>query len=161
MRRLKLLLLSFFVFLSLCGQENFRIDATSVQVGQTYTTWSIIFELGGTNVIEEGYGKLTLDSIYDLLKNNSSISIELGYHYNNLSGSKANLSFSQKRAEGLKKYFVRRGIDSLRIQARGYGSNQPLINEDKIFDEEFKKTNGCHVPAYRGTIRVTIKILKN
>ncbi|MBL7901153.1 MAG: OmpA family protein [Bacteroidia bacterium] len=159
MTRVKMLIIFFFPVILIHGQQTFKIDGTKAVVGQTYTSWTICFDLVSSEVIIESTCKLSLDSILAFLKSNPTTTVELGYHTNDLKGAKFNLTLSQQRAESVKRYFVGHGIDSLRMVAVGYGSTKPLTKEDRQFENEFKKNNYCTVPPYRGTRRLTIKIL--
>lgn len=61
-----------------------------------------------------------------LLQENSQIVIEISSHTDNKGRDKANVELSQKRAEGVVKYLMKRGIDRERLYAKGYGESRPI-----------------------------------
>jgi outer membrane protein OmpA-like peptidoglycan-associated protein len=160
MTRIKTFIISLFVLTSVHGQ-TFKINSTSVDVGQTFTVWDIHFALAKADLIVEGVSKSNLDSIADFFKNNPTANVELGYHTDNRGKANSNLILSQQRAESVKKYIIGQGVDSLKITAKGYGSTKPLISkEDEI--KNARTQNHCEppYPPYRGNKRLTIKITK-
>jgi len=160
MTYIKTFIISFFILTSVRGQ-TFKINSTSVDLGQTYTVWDIHFALAKADLIVEGVSKTNLDSIVDFFKNSPSINVELGYHTDNRGKPNANLILSQQRAESVKKYLIGQGIDTLRITAKGYGSTKPLISkEDEIKNARTQSHCEPPYPPYRGNKRLTIKITK-
>ena len=59
--------------------------------------------------------------------------MEIGGHTDIVGTKNYNKSLSQKRAEAVKDFLTKKGIDSRRITAMGYGSSRPLASND---DEE-------------------------
>jgi len=74
----------------------------------------------------------TYDSIYTFLSTKKSIIVELSYHTDSRGSAVYNLKLSQRRMDELKKELIRRGIDSTRIVAKGYGETKPIIPEEEI-----------------------------
>jgi outer membrane protein OmpA-like peptidoglycan-associated protein len=52
--------------------------------------------------------------------------IEIGAHTDNTGREETNLKLSQKRAEIVVNYLIKKGIDGNRLIARGYGETIPL-----------------------------------
>lgn len=67
-----------------------------------------------------------LNKLVTLLQQHPNISIELGSHTDDRGSEKYNLKLSQKRAEAAVEYIVSRGIDSERLEAKGYGELLPV-----------------------------------
>lgn len=67
-----------------------------------------------------------LDKLVTLLTQHPNISIELGSHTDDRGSEKYNLKLSQKRADAAIEYIVSRGIDSERLEAKGYGELLPV-----------------------------------
>lgn len=72
--------------------------------------------------------KPSLDSVYNILKANPNIKIELSSHTDSRAPDAYNLKLSQRRADSSKAYLVEKGIDPERIVAVGYGESQ-LLND--------------------------------
>ena len=70
-----------------------------------------------------------LDAAVDTLKRESSLIIEIGGHTDSLGDEALNESLSLKRAIRVRDYFASQGLDARRFRVRGYGSQEPLLQE--------------------------------
>jgi outer membrane protein OmpA-like peptidoglycan-associated protein len=74
--------------------------------------------------------KKILDQVAKILKKYPNIPIEIGGHTDS-DGTKArNLKLSQRRAEAVKAYLIKKGIAPNRLIAKGYGESRPLVKND-------------------------------
>ncbi len=80
-----------------------------------------------------------LDQAVAVLKEFPDLKIEIQGHtddqlYKKASNSKFadNLELSQGRAESVRAYFVKKGIDESRIAAKGYGESQPVVDPNGL-----------------------------
>ena len=55
-----------------------------------------------------------------------SISLKLAGHTDAIGSDAANMILSKNRAESVKNYLVRQGVNTSRIEAIGYGESQPI-----------------------------------
>ena len=78
---------------------------------------------------------LELDKLFQILKDNPKIRIELSSHTDARASDAYNDDLSQRRAESAVQYLVSQGIAPNRLEARGYGERQ-LIIEDAQTEEE-------------------------
>ena len=69
-----------------------------------------------------------LDQAAALLREASSIKVEIAGHTDNVGDADANLSLSQQRAESVRNALVERGIDGGRLVAKGYGATAPVAD---------------------------------
>jgi peptidoglycan-associated lipoprotein len=69
---------------------------------------------------------IELDKLVKIMKENPTIWIELGSHTDSRGNDKYNQKLSQARADAAVKYIVSRGVDKLRIKAKGYGETRLL-----------------------------------
>lgn len=53
--------------------------------------------------------------------------VEIQGHTDNRGGAAHNQDLSQRRAEAVRDWLVRAGVDASRLEARGYGQEQPLV----------------------------------
>lgn len=72
-------------------------------------------------------------TIYDILVENPTIVVEIGSHTDSKGRSEYNLSLSQRRAESVVKYLIKRGILKDRLKAKGYGETVP-VSPNKLED---------------------------
>ncbi|MDP6925335.1 MAG: OmpA family protein [Candidatus Scalindua sp.] len=69
-----------------------------------------------------------LDNIIDILKNTPDLNIRVEGHTDNIGSEKYNLDLSKKRAESIKAYLVKKGIDESRITSMGHGLSKPIAD---------------------------------
>jgi outer membrane protein OmpA-like peptidoglycan-associated protein len=67
-----------------------------------------------------------LDDVAQALKDNPKIKVEVQGHTDSQGNDAFNMKLSQNRAESVKLYLVKKGISSDRMDAKGYGEDQPL-----------------------------------
>jgi outer membrane protein OmpA-like peptidoglycan-associated protein len=72
------------------------------------------------------YSAPILERAYSLLEKNPTLSVEISGHTSSEGNANRNLELSLKRAEAVKSYLVKRGIDPMRILSVGHGSDQPI-----------------------------------
>jgi OmpA-OmpF porin, OOP family len=69
----------------------------------------------------------TLDEIASLLKIDRSLKLEIAGHTDNTGSAEHNMTLSQARAQAVVDTLVKKyGIDSARLQAKGYGDTKPI-----------------------------------
>lgn len=67
-----------------------------------------------------------LKEFISIMKNSPQMKVELGGHTDNTGEENYNRVLSQQRAEAIKRYLIKQGIDAGRIKAMGYGSSKPV-----------------------------------
>jgi OmpA-OmpF porin, OOP family len=69
----------------------------------------------------------SLDKAIEVLKQNPHYNLEINGHTDNEGNPKKNLELSEKRANAVKNYLVKKGIDAARLDAKGFGDTKPLV----------------------------------
>lgn len=93
----------------------------------------------------------TLNALANTLKLNPSIRIELGSHTDCRGNNSYNLNLSQKRAQAAVDYLIAKGIDGLRLSAKGYGESNP---------EADCNCNQCTEEEHQINRRTTFRIIE-
>ena len=70
----------------------------------------------------------TLNALAQELRQRPALRLEIAGHTDNVGEADRNLRLSQQRAQVVRRYLVRQGIDSLRLTARGYGGTRPVAD---------------------------------
>jgi OOP family OmpA-OmpF porin len=83
------------------------------------------FDLGKSTIRPRSYA--TLDKVAALLVE-KNFSLKLAGHTDNTGSMALNMSLSKDRAEAIKSYLVSKGANASRIEATGYGPNQPIAS---------------------------------
>jgi len=67
-----------------------------------------------------------LDEVVKLMKDDAQLHISIEGHTDNVGSDANNLKLSENRANAVKAYFVKKGIDAGRITSTGFGETQPI-----------------------------------
>ncbi len=84
------------------------------------------FETGKAELKPESYA--VLDELVAYLVRKEDERIELGGHTDNVGSAKSNLILSEARANTVRAYVIMKGIDPLRVTAKGYGFTVPVAS---------------------------------
>jgi outer membrane protein OmpA-like peptidoglycan-associated protein len=74
--------------------------------------------------------EVTLNKTFLILKNNPTLSVEIKGYTDNVGNASYNKKLSQQRAEAVRIWLVKKGIDALRIKASGYGELNPIADNN-------------------------------
>lgn len=83
------------------------------------------FDLGKSTIRAKSYP--TLDRVAALLVE-KNFSLKLAGHTDNTGSAELNMRLSKDRAEAIKTYLVSQGANASRIEATGYGKDQPIAS---------------------------------
>lgn len=87
---------------------------------------NILFEFNKAELLSQS--KQTLDKVILAMKANKAFNVELSAHSDSKGGDAYNLKLSEERAKSAKDYIISKGIDALRVNAKGYGETKLLNN---------------------------------
>ncbi len=87
---------------------------------------NIYFDLDKWNIKPQA--SKTLDVLVNLLKKYPRMEIQLGAHTDSRSSDEYNLILSENRAKSTLDYLVSNGINKSRLQSKGFGESQPLVD---------------------------------
>jgi outer membrane protein OmpA-like peptidoglycan-associated protein len=103
---------------------------------------NVYYDFDKATLRSESYA--SLDKLVALLNTHPGITIELSAHTDNKGSEAYNQRLSEARARACVAYLISKGIDKSRLQARGYGSSQPIApntNEDGSDHPEGRQAN--------------------
>jgi OmpA-OmpF porin, OOP family len=89
-------------------------------------SYSIEFE-SGSATIKQGSYKM-LDEIFESAVVAEGLKLGVYGHTDNKGSDDVNIPLSQKRAEAVKGYLLRKGLKQNQIEAKGYGSEKPVAD---------------------------------
>lgn len=88
----------------------------------------IVFKTG--SAVLDNRSTPVLTKAADVFKKYPDIRVEIGGHTDNVGSSEVNTTLSQKRAEAVKDWFVKKGISAGRLEAKGFGPSKPVSDND-------------------------------
>lgn len=77
-----------------------------------------------------------LDRVYDILRRYERYKIEIEGHTDDIGPDEYNLKLSERRAESVKEYLIKKGIDPERLSAVGRGKTVPVYDVSKVTDKK-------------------------
>ena len=109
---------------------------------------SVEFENGKANILPEMH--TDLQKVIDFLIDHPDFKLNISGHTDSSGSPIINLKLSQQRADAIKDFIVNRApsIAPQRIMAIGYGSEKPLVKEEKT-DEDRKLNRRVEFEIYR------------
>jgi outer membrane protein OmpA-like peptidoglycan-associated protein len=122
-----------------------KLDKNIISAGQTIKIENLYFDADSSRIKPESYA--VLNEIYNFLRENPNVIIEIGGHTNGLPANEYCNKLSTARAKNVAEYLYDKGIPKYRIKYKGYGKSQPLASNKTAWG---RKQNQ----------RVEIKILK-
>ncbi len=108
------------------GQE---VDGVGCQALQERMTFEGINFATGSATIESS-SEPVLQQALQVLQRNSSVRVEVGGHTDDRGSARNNQRLSQRRAEAVRRWLIENGIDAARLEARGYGPDQPIESNE-------------------------------
>lgn len=128
--------------------EPFHLEARlqPIEKGSKQVLRNVFFEVDQAVLLPESFPEL--DQLAVFMQQNPKLVIELGGHTDNSGSDEHNQILSFQRAEVVCKYLINKGVEYARLIPKGYGSTNPVANNDQ---EEGRKQNR----------RTEIKILNN
>ncbi|PLX01867.1 MAG: hypothetical protein C0594_12550, partial [Marinilabiliales bacterium] len=79
----------------------------------------------GSDIIKKSSYKV-LNNVVEVMESNPGYKLSIKGHTDNQGKADFNLELSQKRADAAKNYLIGKGIDSRRIQTKGFGMSMPV-----------------------------------
>lgn len=95
---------------------------------KVYTLKNVFFDTGKSTLRKESFA--SLDELAEIMKLKPRLIIEIAGHTDNVGSPESNLILSNDRANAVRDYLIRHGIDEKRVMAKGYGETQPVASND-------------------------------
>ena len=122
------------------------LDRSNLRKGQTIKIDKLFFAANESGITTESHD--VLDEIYQFMKGNEDVVVEIGGHTNTIPEHDFCDRLSTERAQAVVNYLVEKGVPEHQLEAKGYGKRKPLFYDK--FDKAARKKNQ----------RVEIKILE-
>ena len=123
--------------ISTLGVEDgkvFRGDFRLPSIFKPIKMENVFYEFGKWQVAKESETELL--SLVKLLADNPNITIEISAHTDSVGSDRANQELSQKRANSVVQYLIKAGVESDRLQPKGYGESKPVV-VDEVLSQKY------------------------
>ena len=107
------------------GEYSGRVKI-KYELPASITLQDVLFETGSATL--SASSNKSLDELAAFMKRKTTMEIEVAGHTDNVGNAEANLTLSQKRAEAVRNYLLRKGIHPSRVKAKGYGQDSPVAD---------------------------------
>lgn len=124
-----------------------QLDRANIKKGQIIRIEKLYFAADSARIEKSSYA--ALDEIYEFMRSNPDLTIEIGGHTNTIPGETFCNELSTERARAVVNYLLKKGIPEKQLTYKGYGKSKPVAPNDKYSKSARQKNQ-----------RVEIKILE-
>jgi outer membrane protein OmpA-like peptidoglycan-associated protein len=128
------------------SEVSIHIKLEKLIVGSKIILRNIFFNFASDSLRNESFSEL--ENVYALLTKNPGMRIEISGHTDNQGSLELNTKLSNARAKAVVEYLIKRGINTSRLEYKGYAYSQPVATNE---NEEGRQLNR----------RVEFKVLSN
>jgi outer membrane protein OmpA-like peptidoglycan-associated protein/tetratricopeptide (TPR) repeat protein len=107
---------------------DMSIIMVKAEVGSKATLKNIFFDVGKAELKNESLAEL--EKLFELLTSNPSLKVQINGHTDNTGNAASNKILSLRRAESVIEFLIKKGMETSRLSAKGFGSERPLVSND-------------------------------
>lgn len=157
----------------LTKSQDIVVDIFMSPIDITIEVENIFYDLNKADLRPES--TVALDELVEILNDNNTITIELSANTDFRGSNESNLDLSQRRAQSVIDYLIKKGIKADRLTAKGYGEENPkkvtrklaakyaFLKEGDVLDEDFINklpTNDEKEIAHQINRRTEFKVIR-
>ena len=107
-----------------------QVMLNKINKGESMSLYNIFFDTDSWKLLDASVSELS--RLYDLLKANPGIVVEIGGHTDSTGSEEHNLWLSGQRAIAVRDFLTNRGIEESRLLTKGYGESKPVATNDSL-----------------------------
>jgi OOP family OmpA-OmpF porin len=110
--------------------EEFTEATLTVMIEEptSFTLNNVHFSTGSADL--KSSSSKELNELANYLNLKKSVKVEIGGHTDNVGADDSNQKLSQKRAEAVKEFLIKKGVSENRLKSKGYGETKPVASND-------------------------------
>jgi OmpA-OmpF porin, OOP family len=108
--------------------ENFgcpKVDEAIVKKIE-YAAKNVYFATGKFTLLAKS--NAALNEVVKIMKDNTELNLDISGHTDNTGDATKNQTLSENRAQSVKDYLIKKGVEESRITSAGYGPDQPVAD---------------------------------
>jgi len=114
-----------------------------VKLPETYTLNNVVFDVNKATLTSESYKELNKLSTF--MRAQKTMVIEIAGYTDNVGTEDANLKLSQERADAIKNYLLKHGVNMARMVTKGYGSAGPVADNTTPEGRQQNRRTEIHI----------------
>ncbi len=99
--------------------QNVQVTQTEIRITQ-----KVHFRFNRATILRDSYS--LLNTVAQVMRDFPEVSVEVQGHTDSRGSDRYNMRLSNQRANAVRDYLIRQGIDPNRMTARGYGESRPI-----------------------------------
>lgn len=107
------------------------------------TLYGVNFKSNSAEILQESLP--VLQQVLEVLKSSSNINIRIEGHTDNVGSAEHNLKLSRERADAVKEFLIKNGIDQNRISVSGKGEEFPVADNKTEIGRSLNRRGEIHV----------------
>lgn len=109
-------------------EAEVTIEKPEIKTDEIYTFKNVLFEFDNAELLDVSVEELNL--LYKHLSTNQNLHVEIYGHTDHIGLETRNQELSVQRAKAVSDYLTEKGLDSNRITSYGFGSTQPISDNE-------------------------------
>ncbi|HTB33187.1 MAG TPA: OmpA family protein [Bacteroidia bacterium] len=114
-----------------------------VKLPEKYTLNNVFFDFNKAILTTESFK--ALNQLTSFMKAQKTMVIEIAGYTDNVGTEEANQRLSQERADAIRDYLLRHGVHARKIEAKGYGSIDPIATNDTQEGRKLNRRTEIHI----------------
>jgi len=114
-----------------------------VQLPKTFTLHNVFFETGKATLTAESDKEL--NELAEFMHYQKTMVIEVAGYTDNVGNDSDNQKLSQARADAVRSYLIKKGIAANKMEAKGYGSSNPVAPNDTPAGKQQNRRTEVHI----------------
>ncbi len=106
--------------------QQLNVYLSPMKPGEKIILKNVFFDSDSYDLKKESFAEL--NTLVEMLVNNSELRVEIGGHTDNVGSEKYNFSLSKSRARSVYDYLVQKNIAAERLSFKGYGFSEPIAD---------------------------------
>ncbi len=109
-----------------------HIIMVKAEIGSKVVLKNVFFDISKATLKSESISEI--EKLRELLVNNPELNVQINGHTDNTGNAVSNKALSLKRASSVVEYLVSKGMSAIRVSAKGFGSERPIVSNDDEAD---------------------------